>query len=49
MERTTTRAGAPATVDRLVRRDLLILRLEADRRRRTRGPRGRQALTRSTR
>ncbi len=53
MEPTAPRATAPTTADRLVRRDLLLLRLEADRRRRRRrraaGVRGRQRPTRSTR
>jgi hypothetical protein len=47
MDRTATGATAPAS-DRLVRRDLLILRLEA-RRRRSSGGRVRQRATRSTR
>ncbi|WP_158220587.1 hypothetical protein [Kineosporia sp. A_224] len=49
MDRTATGATAPAS-DRLVRRDLLILRLEAGRRRRSSGNgRMRQRVTRSTR
>jgi hypothetical protein len=50
MDRTTTGGSTPVT-DRLVRRDLLILRLEAGRRRRggTAGRGVRQRVTRSTR
>jgi len=51
MDRRTVREPAATTVpDRLVRRDLLLLRLEADRLRRGgRGGRSRQRPTRSTR
>jgi hypothetical protein len=48
MDRTTVRGSiSGVTADRLVRRDLLLLRLEAGRRRRS--ARSRQRVTRSTR
>lgn len=51
MERTATAGPTSAVTDRLVRRDLLLLRLEAGRRRREGLPGRvvRQRVTRSTR